>query len=69
MWQSLLGIYIIVGVLSGLLLWSSLVLAKRSDSKTGKRSQQKSDSVIYGESNRRISEVLELPTLSRISEK
>jgi hypothetical protein len=31
MWQVLLGIYIVVIILSAVILWSTLVLAKKSD--------------------------------------
>jgi hypothetical protein len=39
MWQVLLGIYVAVSTLSAILLWSSLVLAKKSDRNTESRLQ------------------------------
>ena len=43
MWQVLFGIYIVVIVLSVLLLWSSLVLAKKSDQTIESRLQPGAD--------------------------
>ena len=40
MWQVLLGIYLVVGGLSAILLWSSLVVAKKSDRNTESRMQR-----------------------------
>jgi hypothetical protein len=40
MWQVLLGSYFVVSVLSGILIWSSLVVAKKSDRNTESRLQR-----------------------------
>jgi hypothetical protein len=34
MWQILVGSYLVVGALSAVVLWSALVLAKKSDRNT-----------------------------------
>ena len=69
MWQILSGIYFIVTILSAVLLWSFLVLAKKSDRNPERPTQPLTDLTI-GDKDRPIDDqILELPTLNQFSEK
>lgn len=68
MWQILLGIYIIFGVLGAIVLWSSLVVAKRSDRGPERRSQPMADLTMSEKSSLIDNEIFELPTPSHLSE-
>ena len=57
MWQVLLGIYLVVSVLSGILLWSSLVLAKKSDRNTETRLRPSTDLIVGGKDGQRAKKV------------
>lgn len=68
MWQILLGIYIIIVLVSVLILWSSLVVAKRTDRNSERTSQSASD-FAFDASDRRINrETIELVSLSRLND-
>jgi hypothetical protein len=64
MWHILLGIYLIFMVLSVVLLWSSLVLAKRSDRYTKIGLQRMKGSVTRDEGELINNQLSKVPTLS-----
>jgi hypothetical protein len=49
MWQVLLGIYLVLTVLSAVVLWSALVLAKKSDRNAESRLQSMTGATAGGE--------------------
>lgn len=69
MWQVLLGIYIVVTVVIVIMLWSSLVLAKRADHNTKTHPGPKADLSVCGVKSLRENETLEVPALSGFSRK
>ena len=69
MWQVLLGIYIVVIVVIVIMLWSSLVLAKRADHNTKTHPGPKADLSVCGAKSPRENETLEVPALSEFSRK
>jgi hypothetical protein len=69
MWQVLLGIYIVVSVVIVIMLWSSLVLAKRADHNTKTQTGPKADLIVGGAKSPIENETLEVPALSEFSRK
>ena len=69
MWQVLLGIYIVVIVVIVIMLWSSLVLAKRADQIAKTRTRPKADLSVCGAKSPIDNEILEVPALSELSRK
>lgn len=69
MWQVLLGVYFIVTILVVVLLWSSLVLAKRADRNNKSRVQPGTAFFVGDENNPSDNHVLELPTMNELSKK
>ena len=69
MWQVLLGIYVAVSTLSAILLWSSLVVAKKSDRNTESRLQRMTGVTTGDEGDFIHNQSLELPTLSQLIKK
>lgn len=69
MWQVLLGIYIFVIILSAIILWASLVLAKRSENSPESRSQPMADSTVCDGDDLLDNQIVELPSVSQHSEK
>lgn len=69
MWQILLGIYLIVVVLVTVLLWSSLILAKRSDHNDHAHEQPRIDLTISDGFSSIHKRVLQLPALKELSKK
>jgi hypothetical protein len=67
MWQVLLGIYIVVSVVIVIMLWSSLVLAKRADHNTKTQTGPKADLIVGGVDSLIDNEILEAPALSELS--
>jgi len=69
MWQVLLGIYLVVSGLSAILLWSSLVLAKKSDRNTGSRLQRVTKASTGDEGDFIHNQILKFPNLSQLIKK
>ena len=69
MWQVLLGIYLVVGGLSAILLWSSLAVAKKSDRNTKSRLQRVTGASTGDQGDFILNQILELPTLSQLIKK
>ena len=69
MWQVLLGIYIVVIVVIVIMLWSSLVLAKRADHNTKTHPGPMADLSVCGAKSPIGNETLEVPALSVFSRK
>jgi hypothetical protein len=69
MWQVLLGIYLVVGGLSAILLWSSLVVAKKSDRNTESRLQRVTGASTGDQGDFILNQILELPSLSQLIKK
>jgi len=69
MWQILLGIYLVVSVLSAILLWSFLVVAKKSDRNTESRLQRMTGATTGDEGDLIHNQIFELPPLSQLIKK
>jgi len=69
MWQVLLGIYSIVVALSGVFLWSSLMLAKKSDHRTESYHRPLADVTVKDKVDLIDNQIFQLPNFSQPSKR
>ena len=69
MWQVILGIYLIISILIGIFLWSSLVLAKKSDNKTESHYRSTADVTVKDKVNPIDDQLFQLPNFSQPSKR
>lgn len=69
MWQVLLGIYIVVIILSAVVLWATLVAARRAYQGSKSREPFRLDLTIGIEERLKENHAVKVPTFNELSEK